>query len=332
MKKTFPIFLKYAKVGIFSIVVVFVIVIYISYFNNKVQLKRELSLLVPPGKLVEVNNKELHVYGEGEGEVTCVFMSGLGIVASVVEMKPLYKNMSDEYRIAVVDRASYGFSENSSDSRDIDTILEETRQALTLSGEKPPYVLFPHSISGIEAVYWAQKYPEEVRAIIGLDIGYPEAYVEKGLPKFTIPIMNIQLSLVKLGVHRLFPSMVLQKPVMNSVHLSKDDKVLYKALMYKNVLSKDMVNELSSVIKNSKKSLSLKLPTKTPILILLATPLTVEERTQKSILLEERYKYFNEYISNFENGKVISLEGKHSLYLYSPENIAKLSKDFLRSE
>lgn len=66
----------------------------ISYVNHKVQLKKESSILVPPGKLVEVNNKKLHVYVEGKGEQTLVFMSGLGIVAPVVEMKPLYRNMS----------------------------------------------------------------------------------------------------------------------------------------------------------------------------------------------------------------------------------------------
>jgi len=36
-------------------------------------------------------------------------------------------------------------------------MLEETRRALELSGEKGPYVLLPHSMSGLEAIYWAQK-------------------------------------------------------------------------------------------------------------------------------------------------------------------------------
>ena len=34
----------------------------------------------------------------------------------------------------------------------------------------------PHSASGIEAILWAQLYPEEVEAIIGLDMSVPAFY------------------------------------------------------------------------------------------------------------------------------------------------------------
>jgi len=75
----------------------------------------------------------------------------------------------DRYRIAVVEKSGYGWSERCNSSRDIGTMLEETRKALDLSGENGPYVLFPHSMSGLEAIYWAQKYPDEVIAIIEMD-------------------------------------------------------------------------------------------------------------------------------------------------------------------
>lgn len=331
MKKIFSKVLKYTKIGILSILAVFIVFLSVCYINNQIQLKKEAKLLVPPGKIVEVKGKKFHVYAEGKGDLTCVFMAGSGNVAPEVDFKPLYKNMSSEYRIAVVDRAGYGFSENSNDSRDIDTILEETRKTLALAGEKPPYVLFPHSISGIEAIYWAQKYPEEVKAIIGLDIGYPEVYLEHNLSKSTLFVLNAQSFLTKFGVHRLFPSMALQEVVLDSNLLSKDDKELYKALTYKKLQSSDTVNELNAIEKNSKKSLALKLPTKIPICIFLPVPLTEEERNQKSTFLKERYNYYNNYVSKFEKGKVITLPGRHSIYLYSPDDIAKESKAFLRS-
>ena len=47
------------------------------------------------------------------------------------------------------------------EQRDIDTMLSETRMALEKAGIEGPYVLCPHSMSGLEALYWAQKYPEE---------------------------------------------------------------------------------------------------------------------------------------------------------------------------
>lgn len=44
-------------------------------------------------------------------------------------------------------------------------------------------------MSGIEALYWYQKYPEEVSAVIGLDVARYEAYESKWL--------NIQRDLYK---------------------------------------------------------------------------------------------------------------------------------------
>ena len=73
-------------------------------------------------------------------------------------------------------------------SRDIDSILEDTRTALAAAGLNAPYVLCPHSMSGLEALYWAQKYPDEVSAIIGLDMAVPEYYDSMTI---NIPLMRV---------------------------------------------------------------------------------------------------------------------------------------------
>lgn len=97
-----------------------------------------------------------------------VFMSGSGTCSPILDFKSLYSLLSNEYKIAVVEKFGYGFSDVVDKNRDIDTILSETRMALDKAGIEPPYVLCPHSMSGLEALYWAQKYPEEVEAIVGL--------------------------------------------------------------------------------------------------------------------------------------------------------------------
>lgn len=326
-------FFKFVMVGVLILLIIFISG---SCINNQIQLKKEKKFLISTGKLVNVNGNKIHVYSEGKKNLTCVFMSGLGIAAPEIEMKGLYENLSDEYRIAVVDRLGYGFSDTTNDSRDIDVILEETRKALSLAGEKPPYVLFPHSISGLEATYWAQKYPDEIKAIIGLDIDYPEAYVEayknygKKL-KSNLYLMKLQSALIQCGIHRLFPSISLDDKVLKSNFLSENDKKLYKALTYKKLLSKNVINEFSSLESNSKKSTALKLPTKTPICIFLSVPETEDEKKKKSASLKKISNRFEKYTSKFKKGKLIYFPSKHSIYLYSPEHIAKLSKDFIKS-
>lgn len=53
----------------------------------------------------------------------------------------------------VVEKFGYGFSDIVDKSRDIDSILEDTRAALAGVGLTAPYVLCPHSMSGLEALY-----------------------------------------------------------------------------------------------------------------------------------------------------------------------------------
>ena len=56
--------------------IVIVVFIVLSFINHKINLSREDRLFVANGQMVEVNGHSLHVYTEGEGEVTLVFMAG----------------------------------------------------------------------------------------------------------------------------------------------------------------------------------------------------------------------------------------------------------------
>ena len=65
-----------------------------------------------------------------------------------------------------------------------------------------PYILMPHSISGLYSIYYANTYPEEVAGIIGIDCTLPkmaeyfgEEYPEK------MPLITGQLC--SIGVMRL---------------------------------------------------------------------------------------------------------------------------------
>ena len=101
-----------------------------------------------------------------------------------------------------MEKFGYGFSDIVDKSRDIDSILEDTRAALKKAGLAAPYVLCPHSMSGLEALYWAQKYPDEVSAIIGLDMAVPEYYEYM---QINIPFLRSTSWAARLGVTRFIP-------------------------------------------------------------------------------------------------------------------------------
>ncbi|MCL2588783.1 MAG: alpha/beta hydrolase [Oscillospiraceae bacterium] len=143
-----------------------------------------------PGQMVKVNGREMHVFTQGAGNYTYVFLSGSGTRYPTTDFKPLWSFLAVNDKIAVVEKAGYGWSDVSDNApRDIETLLRENREALCQAKIHPPYILVPHSVSGLEALYWAQTYPDEVLAIIGLDMAFPEYYDYTKFPMQLIRFM-----------------------------------------------------------------------------------------------------------------------------------------------
>ena len=180
------------------------ILILICFGYHRYRLKKEEKLREPFGQLVNINGNNMSIYVEGSGEKTLVFLSGGGTCSPILDFKSLYSLLSDEYRIVVVEKFGYGYSDVVDEDRSIQTILSETRAALDKAGVEGPYVLCPHSMSGIEALYWAQEYPDEVEAIIGLDMAVPEYYENM---KINLPLMKLGQYAAALGVTRLIPAL-----------------------------------------------------------------------------------------------------------------------------
>ncbi|EEM18180.1 hypothetical protein bpmyx0001_9140 [Bacillus pseudomycoides DSM 12442] len=298
------------------------------FIYHNYQLSKESSLIKSEGTLVNFNNKKINVYKEGSGEDTYVFMSGSGIAAPAYELKGLYSKFSKENKIAVIERAGYGYSDAFHDDRDIDTMLEQSREALIQSGNKPPYILVPHSISGIEAIYWTQKYPNEVKGIIALDIGLPKQYVTHKMNLVdSLKVRGFNL-LTKMGVHRLFPSVTYNPEVIRQSFLTEHEKEMYKALSYKQFFNNDMEQELLQSYNNGKKSVNLPIPKETPILFLAA----IAEQNKNSKYTKQKNKDYEEFAEQLLIADVIKIQGTHSIYLYEPDEIYNLAMDFINKK
>ncbi|HSM25021.1 MAG TPA: alpha/beta hydrolase [Anaerolineaceae bacterium] len=314
--------LKILGIILIIILVIAVIIVVVLLINHNYQLKEEAKNYHPAGDVVEVNGKNLHVYTEGDGELTLVFMAGHGTSYPTLDFKPIWMRMVDEYRIAVVEKSGYGWSETSNSPRDIDTMLEETRMALELSGEKAPYILFPHSMSGLEAIYWAQKYPEEVKAIIGLDPLTPET-VEL-LPEIQKIQLNLMYFISRIGLPRFIPESELgvNLPLMNSNDLSEEDKKQLLAIFYKSSVTKDMLNEVDYLKDNAETIGKNEVPINTPMYFFISDAQEAIARGWTESLTD--------YLSKITTRKYMLLSSGHYVHYDKAEIIAEEAKAFLK--
>lgn len=310
---------KFLKV-IFIIVAVIVLFIIVSFVRHKICSFREKELLTPLGKLVEVNGHNMSVYTEGEGDKTLVFLSGGGTCSPILDFKSLYSLLSNEYKIVVVEKFGYGFSDVVDEQRDIDTMLSETRMALEKAGIEGPYVLCPHSMSGLEALYWAQKYPEEVEAIIGLDMAVPAYYDEM---RISIPITKLGQYGAALGITRWIPSLA-ESDAIKIGTLSEEEKEIYRAVFYQRTATVTMIDEVKAVKDNAKTVKENGVP-QVPMLLF------ISNGSGGTGFTEETWRRIpKEYIAGCDNASYIELDCPHYVHDYEYEKISEEIRNLLK--
>jgi len=267
-----------------------------------------------PGKMVTVNNHKIHVYTEGDGNLNLIFMSGSGTYSPMYDFKALYSKMSDEYKITVIEKAGYGFSEISNMPRDIDILLYETRLALREININPPYILFPHSMSAIEALYWVQCYPDEIKAIIGIDPAFPPFYEKLDIT----PLLQKMKKLSKIinGYFKFLLTLIAMhlSPIKHGT-LNKIDTKKCKALNYHRFLTNDMINE-SAIVKENAKKVNIEKINKIPMLLFISNYSKWEEEIR-------------EYTKDF-NVEIVSYNAGHYLHNIFPDDMSNRSKIFIK--
>ena len=224
----------------------------------------------------------------------------------------------DDYKIVVIEKLGYGFSDVVDEDRNIDNILNESREALSKMGIKGPYILCPHSMSGIEAIYWAQQYPEEIKAIIGLDMSVPNAYDNY---KINIPLLKTVSFAANIGLTRLIPG-VSESDAIKYGTLNEEEKEINKAVFYRRTATKTMINEAKE-IKNNAIKIKEGINIDIPILMFCSNG----KGTGWSE--EEWRKLQKDFIAHKKEGKLINLDCSHYVHNHEYKKIAEDIKVFI---
>lgn len=310
--------LKWSLITVSSLLVLYAAIVVGGSYREHTRLVDEEKRLFPaPGMLVEVNENRdtLHVYSEGQGPITLVFMSGLGTSSPVYDFQVLYRMLSEDYRVTVVERAGYGWSEITDSPRDLDTVLDETRTALRLAGESPPFVLFPHSLAGMEALHWAHEFPEEIAAIIGLDPLVPEYHHQTEDPPSFSRIVSF---LADSGLMRHNEGVFQDNfPAMREGHLTERDARAARTVFFRRVQTGPMWAEIEMLPENAE---------------LLLTSGKPEVPFHAFVSSENEDAAWASYLERYAEatgGQTFLLDAGHYIHLHEPEQIARVAGELI---
>lgn len=282
---------------------------------HHLRLAWEAGQSTPVGQRVVVDGYHMNVYTQGQkrsdDSPTVVLLSGSGMKAPIYEYKVLYAPLSASYRVAVVEKFGYGYADDSPLARDVATMVEEDRAALAAAGEQAPYVLMPHSMSALEAIYWAYTYPGEIAGIIGLDMAVPASYTSDN--SATIGLLRAGTF---FGLHRI----PFFSPV-SSLGLSADEYRQSKLLNAKNALDTAVYNECLAVMQNAKTTLPMDISA-VPVL-LFTTNLNGAENSASWVAAQDAFA------AGQQNCTQVHYECGHDLYHEKTEEMLPQMLQFL---
>ena len=301
----------------FSWIIFVVLILFLggTFGFHQLSLQKESKLLMPIGKKVVVNGHQMNVYIKGEGSETIVFLSGAGIASPILDFKNLTDSLSKKYKVVVVERAGYGYSEDSNQSRDVMEVLFETRQALSQANVIGPFIILSHSMASLESLAWQEKYPNEVKALIGLDWALPASYEDL---KDNQALLTVAYWSSKIGLLRYFPeSFYIKNPT-----LTETERQQYKLLAYKQLMSQAMLHE-SRLAKENAKKVPSSINPKIPALLL------VSNGEGTTFSQSEWQRYAERFASDQSNVQVVYKDAPHDLYHYQSNAIVSRIKEFL---
>jgi pimeloyl-ACP methyl ester carboxylesterase len=314
---------------VLSIISIIISILIITFCANLILLKIESKKYPPPGMMVKVKDQQMHLYIEGNGNNKIVILPGVGSSSPYIEYKTLVKELSTTYTTVVVEYFGYGWSDLTNSPRTTANIVDEMRTALMNAGILPPYILVPHSISGLYSLYYANKYPEEIKAIIGLDITVPKQilYENKISPLFYFDILR-KMGIIRLAIN-ILPSLY-YLPVFSNKNYSKEDINIFKAMICRNYLNTTIDNEVNMYTKNANDLIDYIFPNSIPITIVIAND--TQKMTQKLNWKEDWITLHKNMILNNKTGEIILMDGGHNIFWNNEIEIERIVRDTISGQ
>jgi pimeloyl-ACP methyl ester carboxylesterase len=121
----------------------------------------------PPGRLVDIGGRRLHLVCAGRGSPTVIFESG--IAASSLNWTAMQAAVARFTGVCTYDRAWLGWSDPASTPRVASQLVDELHSLLTEAHIPAPYVLVGHSFGGLLVQAYAVAHPDQLTGLVLID-------------------------------------------------------------------------------------------------------------------------------------------------------------------
>ncbi|WP_341957474.1 alpha/beta hydrolase [Microbacterium sp. LWH13-1.2] len=264
---------------------------------NAVSTEAERSRIETYGQTVSVDGRSMNVVITGEGDQDVVLLPGFGTASPALDFEPLVTDLSNDHRVIVVEPFGYGLSDGTDSPRTTDNIVDEIHQALQAL-DVDRYVLMGHSIAGLYAIEYTNRYADEVTAFVGIDTSVP------GQPNMDTVFPTGLLAAAKnLGLIRLVAGAT--GDGLDGLEYDDHTREQMSLLSNRNSLTPTYLDEMTHIRTNFADAMGTGFSTGLPLLLFVVAD---NAGNPDWIDLHERQA------AEIDDGTVIPLDGEHYLH------------------
>ena len=118
----------------------------------------------PPGRMVDIGGRSLHLNCKGKGSPTVILMAGGG--AFSIDWAFVQPKVAESTRVCSYDRAGLGWSDAGPAEDSVEETVRDLHALLQASDERGPYVLVGASIGGIFIQAYQRAFPKDIAALV----------------------------------------------------------------------------------------------------------------------------------------------------------------------
>jgi pimeloyl-ACP methyl ester carboxylesterase len=147
----------------------------------------------PPGQLIDLGGRQLHLNCAGTGSPAVIIESGGGGFS--VEWALVQPAIAKQTRICAYDRAGYAWSDHGPTFDGIEQIMDDLNLLLRKANIPPPFILVGASLGCIYSRAYQRRFPERVDGLVFVDGTHDEGitFIVNGKPKpiSTLPAADL---------------------------------------------------------------------------------------------------------------------------------------------
>ncbi len=126
----------------------------------------------PTGRLIDIGGRHLHLDCRGSGSPTIVLESGLDHLGSQA-WAAIHDSLAHITRVCAYSRAGLPWSDGAPTNFDVRVAMRDLHRALTVAGERTPWLMVGHSLGGPYALVYTQLFQREVAGVVLVDATHP---------------------------------------------------------------------------------------------------------------------------------------------------------------